>query len=149
MARFAETNEQVRQRWFPERASLFSEDYSHLPEAAPAIDFEADFKGACSVIVEVVLDAIRQQQLVVKAQSARAGKAKETARQRVALTKAVKLDSTDISSRLALARLQIDEGALSTARHHLDLALKSHPENPLALRLKKRLERVAAAIDSS
>ncbi len=146
MARFAEANEQVRQRWFPERATLFSEDFSHLPEQAPAADPEADFKGACSVIVETVLDAIRQQQQFTKAQYARAAKAKETTRQRVALTRAVKLDSADIGARLALARLQIDEGALNMAEHHLDVALKSHPDNPLAIRLKKRLGRVAAAV---
>lgn len=146
MARFAESNEQVRQRWFPERSALFSQDFSHLPEHAPAADPEADFKGACSVIVEAVLDAVRQQQQFVKSQSARAAKANETTRQRVALTRAVKLDSTDIGSRLALARLQIDEGALNTAKHHLDVALKSHPDNPLALRLTKRLKRVSVAI---
>ncbi len=146
MARFAESNEQVRRRWFPERSALFPEDFSHLPEQAPTVDPEADFNGACSVIVEVLLDAVRQQQHFVKAQSARAAKAKETTRQRVALTRAVKLDSTDIGSRLALARLQIDEGALNTAKHHLDVALKSHPDHPLAIRLKKRLGRVAAAV---
>jgi hypothetical protein len=35
---------------------------------------------------------------------------------------------------------------LNTAKHHLDVALKSHPDNPLAIRLKKRLGRVAAAV---
>ncbi len=145
MERFAESNERLRQRWFPERASLFSEDFSHLPDGTSAVDLDADFKGACGVIVEIVLDAMRQQQQVVKAQSARAGKAKETTRQRVALARAVKLDSTDIASRLSLVRLQIDEGALNTARHHLNVALKSNPNHPLAIRLQKRLERVATA----
>jgi hypothetical protein len=145
MARFAASNELVRQRWFVERASLFCEDFSHLPEHAPNVDFEADFNGACKVIVEAVLDAVRQQQMFAKGESARAAKAKQTSRERIALSRVVKLDSTDIEARLKLARLQIDEGALSTARHHVDMVLKSHPDNPLARRLMKRLHRAVAA----
>jgi hypothetical protein len=143
MAGFAACNEQVRQRWFPERASLFSEDFTHLPKTAPVVDYETAFKAACGVILDVVTDAVRQQQQFLRASSARAAKANETVRQRVALTRAVKLDGTDIKSRLSLARLQIDEGAVDTARHHLELVLKSSPEHPIASRLMKRLSRLA------
>ena len=118
MTRFAASNELVRRNRFVERESLFSEDFSHLPEHAPAVDFEADFNGACAVIVEAVLDAVRQQQMFAKEESVRAARAKQTARERIALSRVVKLDSTDVESRLRLARLQIDEGALTTVQHH-------------------------------
>ena len=142
MERFAQTNERVRQRWFPDRDRLFSDDFSKLPETAPKIDFEADFKAACGIIVDITREAVRQQQQAIKASSARAGRAKETVRQRMTLARAVKLDGTDIKARLALARLQIAEGALGTAKHHLDAALKSSPGNPIAIRLLQRLERL-------
>ncbi len=50
-ARWADNHEAVRRRWFPERATLFSQDYSSLPEVAPVIDQETLTKACLSIVL--------------------------------------------------------------------------------------------------
>jgi hypothetical protein len=142
MAKFADSNEEVRARWFPERPSLFSMDFSNLPESAPVRDDAADFNACCDVLLALSTRAARLKHPQVKAKVVRARKAEDPQAYRDALVRAVKLDGADLLSRLQLARLQIEEGALRPARHHLMLASKQQPENPIAVKLLRRLERL-------
>lgn len=49
---FRDSNERVRQRWFPDRATLFDEDFSHYPEADDAESLSIE--DAADLLVELV-----------------------------------------------------------------------------------------------
>ena len=56
LARFADSNEIVRQRYFPELGSLFGDDLSDLPEAAEAVSDAALAEAALEVLVRMVAE---------------------------------------------------------------------------------------------
>jgi hypothetical protein len=56
LARFADSNESVRERYFPQRPSLFDDDLGDLPEAPLAVPDTALADGALELLVRVLLE---------------------------------------------------------------------------------------------
>ena len=142
MQRYTETNEAVRRKWFPERSTLFSTGFDHLPETPPAIEPETDFNSACAVILEFANDVVQRERQLVKAKAQQASKADDPAQHREALRKAILLDGADIGARVRLSRLQIEDGSFQAARHNLTQAPKHDPNHQIAGRLLRRVARL-------
>jgi hypothetical protein len=58
---FTGSNENVRRRYFPDRASLFSTDYSALPSAAPTATERELLDAACRTLVEALMVQIKRE----------------------------------------------------------------------------------------
>ena len=62
---FAESNERIRAEFFPQRAQIFSADFSRYPETADPLPSDAE-------VLEVAIAVIRDQQVKADAQAAEA-----------------------------------------------------------------------------
>ena len=83
LAHFADTNEAVRRRWFPERATLFDMDMGDLPEAPLVLPEHPSIETAYAVIVDAMRVAQERQKASVKKerrQHRRSKRAKRNAR---------------------------------------------------------------------
>ncbi len=129
MTQFTETNEAVRSRWFPERESLFSTDFSHLPAEPLVSDRQADKQATYTVIIHLLQQAIAAEQGTAKRN---AEMPKQNDQRRRSLVRAIKHDPEDADARLQLAALQIDDGQTRAARHNLQEILKLTPDNAAA-----------------
>ena len=139
--RFAASNEVVRREWFPERQSLFSLDFSSLPETAPQPDPAADFHDSCAVLLHLADQAVRAELVRVKEQAHRANEAANMDKRRTSLLRAITLNRDDVAARNQLAALQIASGAFDSARHNLAAAARIAPDNLKVRLLEKRLAR--------
>ncbi len=68
VARYAERNEAVRRRWFPERDTLFSEDFSDLPEAPMVVQPPALLAASLRIIREMGKMAAKREAKDVRRQ---------------------------------------------------------------------------------
>lgn len=71
-ARWADNHEAVRRRWFPQRTSLFSQDFSSLPEVAPVIDQHALATASLRIVLTLGEKVVALQDKI--APGARPGK---------------------------------------------------------------------------
>ncbi len=62
MTRFADINEDVRRRFFPERSTLFADESGAYPDEPMMIPAEAQFAAACKALLEVATHAQRREQ---------------------------------------------------------------------------------------
>jgi hypothetical protein len=160
MENFAASNERVRALWLPQRARLFSDDFSHLPAEKPKPKSAEDHRAAYDVLLYVLRQQMAREHELAKrkaglldAPDAEApaapgeGTPKQRARRRKSLMRALRANKTDTQTRLELAALQMDEGATAAARHNVAWVLKRAPDHPRALELKTVLD--AAAPEAS
>jgi hypothetical protein len=136
VARFEATNEAVRRQWFPDRPTLFSTDYSHLPAEAPAPDKRADARAAHDVILHLLREKIARDFTVAKD---KIDATKSPRQRRLALMANVSRDPKNVSARLDLAAFQASEGAFRSARHNINKALKLEPEDSRGLAMLESL----------
>jgi hypothetical protein len=142
LARFEHTNEAVRARWFPGRASLFApveEDRAaamHLG-AEPALD-----AATRMLLAEVEAGMAREVdlQLQIARLHERTGE-REKARSR--LRAVLRQDDAQPDAHLNLGRLALEDGDRAAAERHLGSLQRAHPEHAATQRLA-RLLRVAA-----
>jgi hypothetical protein len=139
---YAETNEAVRQRWFPDRATLFPMDFSSLPIAAEAEDPQTDYENACAVLVHFARKSAARELEMARRKADFAARANEPRMRKGALVQALRLDPKDAEARFRLAAIQIGEKAFAAARRNIELALEIAPGNPAGTKLTERLKRV-------
>ena len=137
MEQFEGSNEAVRKRYFPDRKSLFSTDFSQLPVEEAAPDRKADKQAAYTVILYLLKQSVAHEQQNVKRQ---VSAAQQPDHRRSALIKALRHDPGDVETRLQLAELQIEGGAYGAARHNVRKVLKAAPGNIAALAMLERLD---------
>lgn len=143
--RFAASNEAVRARWFPERASLFAEveetDGDPLP--GPPDDTTLD---ACRLLMaEIVrgarLDAERACEAARHAEQA-GNEAKAVQQFQAAL----RADPDSAFAHAGLARLRAKSGDAAAAALHLDALRRVAPAHPQVERLERLLRRTERAV---
>jgi tetratricopeptide (TPR) repeat protein len=147
MAKFAATNEHARARFFPNRATLFPEDYAELPETLPAISTEDVADAALAALMYETGAGAKRQAEAAMTQYRLHKRLGEKGPARANLIRAVRFDPDLLIARLCLAEFFIEEGDLRQAKEHAEAALRIAPDNPKAARLDRlaRGERPAKA----
>jgi tetratricopeptide (TPR) repeat protein len=134
---FDAANEAARAKWFPTRATLFSEDFSDYPETATPPQTMELYDAACTLAIELLNRLSKQQLLQAKANAANAAQQENPAKLRKALTLLIERDRTDVGARVKLARLYLQEGDWRTAQALANAALILAPDNKGVLHLQK------------
>jgi len=126
--RFRDGNEWIRQRWFPERDSLFTDDLDRLPEVATFPAGEELLRAGAELLAHFArmsLSAEVSHRLALARIEAKAGRAPAALRQ---LNMAVQADERAPLPRLMLAELLAGRGKPVPAGHHLAAAAAMLPE---------------------
>jgi tetratricopeptide (TPR) repeat protein len=148
LARFAEVNEAVRSRWFPERESLFTgvpvPDAATAVEAAsPAIDREAGLAAACTLILRETEAAMGREAHL----QAQIGRLRERLGEhegaRTAWRAALRADPAHPMAQQRLAEAALAAGDRGTAEAHLAVLKAAHPEHPLTQRVARMVAKGA------
>jgi hypothetical protein len=140
MQRFAATNEAVRRRYFPQRASLFDMDFSDLPAKPASADPEGTTEAALHVVLhEMTLSAEREAAFSM-AQFRLFKRIGDQDGMRNMLTRAIKFAPDLVLARQRMAELCLEQNELRKAREHADAALALEPQNPKLQRLRRRAE---------
>jgi len=137
MARFAATNEHARARFFPDRPTLFPENYSDLPESQPELSGDDVTAAALAGLMHEVTAGAKRQAEAAMAQFRLHRRLGEKGPVRSNLIRAVRFDPDLLAARLSLAEFFIEEGDLRQAREHAEAALRIAPNNPKAARLDR------------
>jgi hypothetical protein len=127
--RYAENHERVRARWFPERPTLFSTDYSELPVESPRLETAALLDATMRVILELGERAIGLEDKLAAAVLPTAEQEGNNRRMQRNLAKRIQLFPDNIEARVKLARLLAAEGDLQAAQKLVEAALKISPNN--------------------
>ena len=141
LARFADVNEAVRQRWFPEREVLFAGAPRAEPGAAPEgpapIDTAAALDAACVLIVrETAASAEREAHLQssIGRLHERLG---EPDQARAAWRAAVRAVPDHPLAQSKLAESALVAGDLNAAEAHLTVLQASHPDHAFTARVAR------------
>ena len=138
--RFADNHEAVRRRWFAERASLFSTDFSDLPEEPLTID-SADMHDAyLRMILQMGNKVTLFEDQLAKEKIANPETLANETRLRNQLAKRIDLAPDNVEARVQLARLLFKQGDQQAARNLLRAALKIDPRNAEARALRAEFE---------
>jgi hypothetical protein len=136
---FKQSNEAVRSAWFPDRATLFTEDFDEYPEQAVAVGQDALYATACATLVKL---AQREHERTIRAahdavRQARTGG--NPARLRTALQRAIRADPGHVGVRVMLADLHLDANEPQKARGLLNAAQALDAEDAGVRKLAARL----------
>jgi len=145
MARFAATNERARSRFFPDRATLFSTDFSDLPERPVLAAPQDVMPAALDLILHELARSTQREAQACMAQFRLLRRLGDKPGMRQALTRAVKFAPEMVAPRLRLAEIFIEEGDLRQAREHAAVAQRLEPADEQVIRVIRKLERAAAA----
>jgi len=137
MARFAATNEHARARFFPDRVTLFPENYSDLPETQPHVSAEQITEAALAALMHETATGAKRQAEAAMGQFRLHRRLGEKGPVRANLIRAVRYDPDLLVARLCLAEFFIEEGDLRQAREHAEAALRIAPNNQKAARLDR------------
>jgi hypothetical protein len=135
MERFAATNERARRRFFPDRASLFSNDFSDLPEHPSVAPPEAVTQAALDVLLHEVETSASREAAAAMAQYRLNRRLNDRPAMRTCLVRAIKFAPDLLTPRLRLADFLLEEGDVRQARQHAEAALRIAPDDAGALRL--------------
>lgn len=139
LERYDTPNESVRERWFPERASLFRPDFSDFPESVEPLDDGALLQAALRIILDMA-SVVAQRQDGVAADMARLAElVGDFETRRVALAKRLQIDPDNAEARLQLADLHLSEGDTEAARYCVEAVLRTSPAHEAALAMQARL----------
>ena len=141
VAQFAASNEDVRRTYFPERVSLFSEDFSDLPERADELDMNHVAEGAVTALLHEMTASDLREAKAAMALFRLARRLDDRPLVLAALMRAVALEPGDLQARLKLASLLLDEQSWHAAAEHASAALAIDPTDILAQRLSRRARR--------
>ncbi len=148
-ARFEESNEKVRARWFPDRESLFSRDYSNLPVKREAVDAGAAFEAACAVMLDAVgVGVAREQAMSVQVAnlSEATGDPKRTMN---ALMNVLRKDARNVGARLQVVEQHIKSGNLEAAAATFKAAQRVSPDDPLLAPVQEKLAALGVTITAN
>ena len=138
-ARWADNHEAVRRRWVPERASLFSQDFSALPEVAPVVDDAALMEASLSMMLTLGQKVVLLEDKLAQEKIPAAEQAGEGERLHRMLSRRVMVDPADMDARLKLAHLLQKSGDLPASRRQVDAILKMNAKHKEALLLDREL----------
>jgi hypothetical protein len=143
MARFADTNEHARRRFFPEQATLFDMDFSDLPEQ-PEAAHPAAITGAAIDLAFYEMDRSTSREAEASMAQYRLMRRLEDRRgMRTQLLRAVKFAPAMLAPRIGLAEYFLEEGDLLQANEHLHAAARIAPDDQKLRNLRRRAERRA------
>ena len=137
--RYAAGNEAVRARWFPQRASLFSEDYTGLPKKAAPAPAAGIGHASASAFLFAMEQGLKRELTLTLDKAHLAHKLGDTRLRRVTLAQAVRLDGKNALCRIKLAECLADEGDTASALAQLKIAAGLAPDAPGVLALQRRL----------
>lgn len=141
--RFREGNEWIRQRWFPERTTLFTEDLDKLPETSAFPVGPALLEGAAELLAHfsgMSLGAARDHHVAMARLEMKLDRIPKALRH---LNMAVQADENAPEPRLLLAELLARRGQHVPARLHLAAAAQTLPSED------ERLARVRGLLEGS
>lgn len=138
---YRKSNEVVRRKWFPDRATLFVEDFSDYPDTEVCATTESRHDAACRTILAL---ADHESGSKAKSVSAAIEEAKfesggDPKELRVALRRLAKANENDPVSRAMLAEMLIDAGKVRDARFFAATALQLSPDSPEIRALNERV----------
>lgn len=148
LARFAEVNEAVRRRWFPDRATLFSAPPAPSGPArasAPPIDRAAALAAACTLILRETEAAMAREahlQATIGRLRERLG---EHEAARAAWRAVLRADPAHPQAQQRLAEAALEAGDRPGAEAHLAVLRAAHPDHPLTQRVARMLAKGAQA----
>ena len=135
LARFEESNEAVRKRWFPERESLFAIDFSKLPKTSVQADPAASFEVACTALLEAAITGVKRDQGNFLQLAKMAEAAGDHKRKVASLVHLLRTEPGNIGVRAQLIEHHIAQGDLAAANASFRAARKIAPEDPAVQRL--------------
>lgn len=142
--RFAEGNEWIRERWFADRATLFSTDYGAATGDFPSE--ETLLPQASRLLVNFaarLLDLEIQRHMDVAAVLARHGELQKAVRR---LSQAIAIDETAAKPRLEIAAVLLQLDRTDLAEAHLKVAAERLPADDARLQeIERKLGRRRAA----
>ena len=144
LARFAETNEHARARFFPDQASLFDMDVADLPTAPQHADPAAMLETALDLAMHEMARSARREAEAALAQFRLLRRLDDRRAMRICLGRAVKYAPDNLEARLGLADWFIDEGDLAPVAEHLDAAARIAPDDMRVQNKRRRLARLIA-----
>ena len=136
--RFRDSNEAVRARWFPNRASLFSEDFSGNTVSAMAEDAAATLNASISVLLNTAAYLKTREVTACMAQYRLYKRLQDKEGMRTMLTRALFNDPDHVVARAAMAAWHMQNNDPAQARSHAETALRLDPENAQAQRILRR-----------
>ena len=139
VARYAENHEAVRRRWFPERTSLFSTEFSDLPLQPMQLDPAAMQEAYVRLVLEMGEKITTQEDKLAEMIVPVAEQAGDDKRLHRNLIKRIQLRPQNIEARLKLAQLLVKTGDTAAARRQIQAALKIDPRNAGAQALNTEL----------
>lgn len=138
-ADFADGNETVRARWFPDLARLFTEDFSDYPDAPMQVDEAALYQAALRTLIAIT-ERERQRDVRQAMEAVRKARAaNDESRLRAALQRVLRMDGSHVGLRVELAELLLAAGETARAQNALNAARAIDPEHQGVRRLAARL----------
>ncbi len=142
MARFATTNEIVRQLYFPAQETLFSKDFSQLPEATDPRDEANVARATLDVLLAEMQNAANREADAAMAQYRLYSRLADQQGMRKSLMRAIKFAPDQLTARTRMAQLSIEAGDRRSAVEHLKVAMRLDPAEPRLQRLFQKAERL-------
>ena len=139
VGRYARNLEAVRRRWFPERDSLFSTDFSDLSDEPMQLDPSALLDACARVSLALGDKVTAMDDEIAKEASNAAEKSGDSQRLHRNLSRRIELFPNNIEARVKLARLLIRDGDVSAAQLLIEKAVQIDPKHAEARALRAEL----------
>lgn len=138
MDHFVTSNDAVRRRYFPARASLFSTGFDDLPETDQPPGEGALLDGAIAVLLAEMTERMERELSHRQAQYRLNKRLNDADGMRAALARVIELAPDDAAPRLRMAELCLEDGKPHLAREHAEAALRLKPGWKLAQDVRQR-----------
>jgi len=143
VAQFAAGNERLRRRFFPGQASLFSEDFSALPEHDGPVAPEILFTACIGALLHEAGAGLERDANATMATFRIAKRLGDTELMQTLLDEALALAPNSLNVRLRAAEYCFAAGDSGQAGQHAEAALRIDPASRLAQRLQAKAARWA------
>jgi hypothetical protein len=140
MARFTATNEQVRQRFFPNQQTLFDMDLSDLPERTEQPDPVRVLDAGINLALYETERSAQREADAAMAQYRLLRRLEDRRGMRIQLVRAIRFAPDMLAARIGLTEFFLDEGDLLQAREHALAALRIAPDDQKAGHLLYKVE---------
>jgi tetratricopeptide (TPR) repeat protein len=137
MARFAETNETARARFFPSRPALFQEGFEDLPDQPKSVPETEITEAALAALLHELAEGAKRQAEAALTQARLHRRLGEKPQQRNCLIRAIRFNPDLLEPRLALAELCWEDNDARQTLEHAEAALRIAPGHPKATRLER------------
>jgi hypothetical protein len=146
MARFADTNEHARRRFFPHQDTLFDMDFADLPEQPETVDpARLPYAALELAMYEMHRSTVREAEAAM-AQFRLMRRLSDRRGMRTNLVRAVKYGPDLLAPRIGLVEYYLEDGDMLQAAEHLQAAVRISPEEPKLRNLRRRMERRTAEL---